>query len=99
MADGKRYLEISRDGGYTRLKRWAGNAIWLRSSWGMDGETTFAVSWDGRRYAPLLVDFPLTRRACRGSRVGLLTFNLVAGPGYVDVDAVSYAIDAGTASR
>ena len=99
MADGKRYLEVSRDGRYTRLKPWTRGAIWLRSSWGLDGKTTFAVSADGKRYEPLLADFPLTWGAYRGSRVGLFTFNPSAERGYVDIDSVAYDVDDRSGAR
>jgi hypothetical protein len=101
MADGKRYLEISRDGSYTRLQPWAHDAIWLRSSWGLDGKSTLAVSADGKQFQPVLAQFPLTWGAYRGSRAGLFTFNSTREQGYVDVDSVTYAIDnrAGAAAR
>ncbi len=93
MAGGKRYVEISRDGSYTRLQPWAHDTVWLRSSWGLDGKSTLAVSADGKLFQPVLADFPLTWGAYRGSRAGLFTFNPKGELGYVDVDAVSYAID------
>jgi len=93
MADGKRYVEISRDGSYTRLQPWAHDVVWLRSSWGMDGKSTFAISADGKQFQPVLADFPLTWGAYRGSRVGLFTFNPTGEHGYVDVGGVTYAID------
>ena len=73
-------------------QRWPHDAIWLRSSWGLDGKSTLAVSADGKRFAPMLAGFPLTWGAYRGSRAGLFSFNRAAERGYVDIDAVSYAI-------
>jgi beta-xylosidase len=93
MEDGKRYLEISRDGSYTRLQPWAHETIWLRSSWSLDGKSILAVSADGKQFKPVLPDFPLTWGAYRGSRAGLFTFNPSGERGYVDVDDVTYAID------
>jgi beta-xylosidase len=93
MAEGQRFLEISRDGSYSRLQRWAHDAIWLRSSWGLDGKSTLAVSADGAHFQPVLSAFPLTWGAYRGSRIGVFTFNPTAEQGYVDVDTVNYAID------
>jgi hypothetical protein len=93
MADGKRYLEISRDGTYTRLQPWTHGAIWLRSTWGLDGRALLAVSSDGRHFQTVLQDFPLTWGAYRGSRIGLFTFNPVGERGYVDIDQVDYPID------
>jgi hypothetical protein len=93
MVEGRRYLEVSRDGTTTRLQAWPHDAIWLRSAWGLDGKATLAVSADGKRFVPVLPDFPLTWGAYRGSRVGLFTFNPDGERGYVDVDKVTYAID------
>jgi beta-xylosidase len=93
MADGKRYLEISRGGTYTRLRPWPHDTVWLRSEWGLDGRATLAVSADGKRFEPVLPDFPLTWGAYRGSRIGLFTFNPGGERGYVDVDQVTYDID------
>jgi hypothetical protein len=101
MVAGRRYLEVSRDGTYTRLQPWPHAAAWLRSSWGLDGRSTLAVSVDGVRYRTVLADFPLTWGAYRGSRVGVFTFNPGGELGYVDVDKVNYAVDnrAGTSAQ
>jgi hypothetical protein len=99
MADGKRYLEISRDGTYTRLQPWTHGAIWLRSTWGLDGRSTLAVSSDGQRFQTVLPDVLLTWGAYRGSRDGLYTFNPAGERGYVDIDWVNYAIDNGAGGK
>jgi hypothetical protein len=98
MADGKRYVEISRDGTYTRLQAWTKDAIWLRSSWGMDGKSTLAISDDGRQFHTLLADYPLAWGSYRGSRIGLFTFNPSGEKGHVDVDEVIYDVGNGTGS-
>jgi beta-xylosidase len=95
MAEGKRYLEISHNGSYTRLQPWANDVIWLRSSWGLDGKSTLAVSADGKQFQPVLADFELTWGGYRGSRIGLFTFNPEGERGYVDIDRVTYAIGDG----
>jgi hypothetical protein len=92
MEEGKRYLEVSRNGTYTRLQPWTSDAVWLRSTWGLDGNSALAVSADGVTYRTVLPDVPLTWGAYRGSRVGLFTFNPAGERGYVDVDRVDYAI-------
>lgn len=93
MVEGKRYLEVSRDGTYSRLQPWPHDAIWLRSTWGLDGHGTLAVSADGVTYQTVLPDVPLTWGAYRGNRVGVFTFNPAGERGYVDVDKVIYVID------
>lgn len=95
MVDGKRYLEVSRDGAYTRLRPWTHDAVWLRSAWGLDGKSALAVSADGKQFEPVLPDFPLTWGAYRGSRVGVFTFNPAGERGYVDVDRVDYDVGNG----
>lgn len=91
MTSGVRYVEISRDGSYTRLQPWAHGAIWLRSSWGLDGQSTLAISADGKQFETVLAGFPLTWGSYRGSRAGLFTFNPAGEHGYVDIDTVTYA--------
>jgi beta-xylosidase len=91
MTGGIRYVEISRDGSYTRLQPWTHDAIWLRSSWGLDGKSSFAISADGKQFETVLAGFPLTWGAYRGSRAGLFTFNPAGDNGYVDIDKVTYA--------
>jgi hypothetical protein len=93
MVEGKRFLEVSRDGAYTRMEPWPQDAIWLRSTWGLDGKSALAVSADGVQYRTVLPDFPLTWGAYRDSRVGVFTFNPAGERGYVDVDKVLYSID------
>jgi len=91
MTGGRRYVEISRDGSYTRLQPWPHDAIWLRSSWGLDGTSSFAISADGKQFKTVQAGFPLTWGAYRGSRAGLFTFNPAGDEGYVDIDKVTYA--------
>ena len=91
MVEGKRYLEVSRDGVYTRLQPWTSGTIWLRSTWGLDGNSTFAVSADGTQYRTVLADVPLRWGAYRGSRIGLFTFNATGEHGHVDIATVAYA--------
>jgi hypothetical protein len=92
MVEGKRYVEVSRDGSYTRRQAWPHDAIWLRSSWGTDGKSTLSISADGRQFQPVLADFPLTWGGYRGSRIGLFTFNPAGEQGHVDIDQVNYPI-------
>ena len=92
MESGKRYVEVSRDGAYTRLQGWPHRAIWLKSAWGLDGKSAWSISADGRAFKPVGDVFELTWGAYRGDRLGLFTFNSLKEQGHVDVFSVQYVI-------
>ena len=92
MENGKRYVEVSRDGTYTRLQNWPHSAIWLKSAWGLDGKSSWSISADGKAFQPVGEVFQLSWGAYRGARLGLFTFNPLAEQGYVDIDSVQYDI-------
>ncbi|MGH8853683.1 MAG: family 43 glycosylhydrolase [Telluria sp.] len=93
MENGQRFVEISRDGTYTRLQAWPHGAAFLKSEWGLEGTSTLSISADGTQFQPLVTEFPLTWGAYRGSRIGLFTFNSARDEGYVDIDWVRYPED------
>jgi beta-xylosidase len=95
MENGKRFVEVSRDGAYTRLQGWPHSAIWLKSAWGLDGKSTWSISADGKAFQPVGEPFQFTWGAYRGARVGLFTFNLLNDQGHIDIDSVQYVIDNG----
>jgi beta-xylosidase len=80
----ERAIEISRDGGFTRGPVLTGDIVWLRSAWGLDGESQFAFSLDGRSFTPFGKPYQLIWGAYRGDRIGLFTFNNRAENGFVD---------------
>ena len=92
MADGLRYVETSRDGVYARLRPWPADVIWLRSSWGLDGQGSLSFSADGKRFEPAGEALPLAWGSYRGSRIGLFTFNPAGEAGHVDIDRVDYPV-------
>jgi beta-xylosidase len=92
MENGQRFVEVSRDGAYTRVRDWPHTAIWVKSAWDTDGKSTFSVSADGLSFQPVGETFQLTWGAYRGSRLGLFTFNPAGGQGYVDIDQVRYPV-------
>jgi hypothetical protein len=92
MENGKRYVEVSRDGVYTRLQGWPHSAVWLKSAWGLDGKSAWSISADGKAFKPVGEMVQFTWGAYRGDRLGLFTFNPVGEMGYIDIDTVKYAI-------
>ena len=90
MEHGKRFVEVSRDGVFTRLQAWPHSAIWLKSAWGLDGKSAWSISADGKSYQPVGEAFQFTWGAYRGDRVGLFTFNPLKDSGHIDIDSVQY---------
>ncbi|MDF3148701.1 RICIN domain-containing protein [Streptomyces sp. T21Q-yed] len=67
------------------------NAVWLRTSWDVNGVSRFSYSLDGSTFTQVGGTYQLTWGGYRGDRVGLYTYN-PNGTGYVDVDSVQYTI-------
>ncbi|WP_309111273.1 family 43 glycosylhydrolase [Saccharothrix sp.] len=67
------------------------NAVWLRTSWDVNGVSRFSYSVDGSTFTPFGETYQLTWGGYRGDRVGIYTYN-PNGTGYVDVDSVQYTI-------
>jgi beta-xylosidase len=66
-------------------------AVWLRSTWGFDGESQFAYSLDGRTFLRIGEPYQLTWGSYRGDRVGLFTMNAKSS-GWADFDSVRYEV-------
>jgi beta-xylosidase len=90
QAGSKRFIEFSRDGAFTRGPAITSQAIWLKSSWGLDGVSQFFYSEDGVTFAPFGKSYPLAWASYRGDRIGLFTFNNAADAGHIDVDWMHY---------
>jgi hypothetical protein len=67
------------------------NAVWLRTSWDVNGVSRFSYSLDGSTFTAFGGTYQLTWGGYRGDRVGIYTYN-PNGTGYVDVDSVQYTI-------
>lgn len=63
--------------------------LWLRSVWGLDGDSAFSYSMDGDCFIPL-GRYRLTWGYYRGDRIGIYSFNNLSESGYVDVDYLHY---------
>ncbi|WP_329288266.1 family 43 glycosylhydrolase [Streptomyces pseudovenezuelae] len=67
------------------------NAVWLRTTWDVDGVSRFSYSLDGNSFTAFGATYQLTWGGYRGDRVGLYTYN-PNGTGHVDVDSVQYTV-------
>jgi len=68
----------------------AGNRLWLRSVWGLDGKSNYSFSVDGRNFIEFGAPYQLAWGNYRGDRIGLYSFNSRAEAGWVDVDYFHY---------
>ncbi len=89
---GERFIEISRNGTFTRGPALGNSALWVKSAWGLDGISRFSFSLDGIAFTPFGESYPLVWGSYRGDRVGLFTFNNTKDAGFIDFDWVHYEI-------
>jgi beta-xylosidase len=88
----ERAVEFSRDGRFTRGPVLTGETVWLKSTWGLEGESRFAFSTDGRTFTPFGPPYPFTWGSYRGDRIALFTFNNRADNGFVDFGDFRYSV-------
>jgi beta-xylosidase len=88
-----RSLEFRINGKSTSGPVITGNNLWLKSSWGMDGNSHYAYSTDGRAFTDFGEPWALTWGYYRGDRIGIYNFNDKAEAGFVDVDYLIYNYD------
>lgn len=87
-----RTLTYNNGGHVTSGPAVAQTALWLRSSWGFDGQSRFSYSLDGKAFTHFGAPYLLTWGEYRGDRIGLYSFNDQGESGYVDVDWFHYVI-------
>ena len=86
---GKTCLELRHDDQCESKADISGTSLWLRSTWGYDGESHFSYSLDGEHFTPL-GEYPLSWGFYRGDHIGIYNFNDLEEKGYVDVDYLHY---------
>ncbi|MGN6728042.1 MAG: glycoside hydrolase family 43 protein [Tepidisphaeraceae bacterium] len=91
--DGVLTLESAHGKTITRGPVIAGKTLWLRSTWGLDGRSTWAYSTDGQTFTPFGDPYPLGWGDYRGDRIGIFSYNNDADAGTVDVDSFTYHYD------
>jgi hypothetical protein len=85
-----RRLEYRVNGKITPGLEIAGNNLWLKSTWGLDGKSQYAYSLDGRSFTDFGEPYQLSWGNYRGDRIGIYSYNNKADSGYVDVDFFHY---------
>jgi hypothetical protein len=84
-------LDYNNNGKVTAGPEIAGNDLWLKSTWGLDGKSQYAYSLNGQTFMNFGDPYQLTWGTYRGDRIGIYCFNDKAEDGYVDVDFFHYA--------
>lgn len=69
----------------------AGNRVWLKSVWGLDGKSQYSFSLDGKMFTNFGQLYQLSWGNYRGDRIGIFSFNTKSDAGFVDVDYFRYA--------
>jgi beta-xylosidase len=85
-----RTLEFSIEGKVTAGPVLTGGNVWLKSTWGLDGQSHYAYSLDGKTYAGFGDSYQLRWASYRGDRIGIYSYNNQADAGCVDVDSFHY---------
>ncbi|MCJ8208416.1 glycoside hydrolase 43 family protein [Mucilaginibacter sp. RS28] len=67
-----------------------GKLLWLRSVWGLNGQSTYSYSTDGKVFEPIGEVYQLQWGSYRGDRLAIYNYNAKADNGYVDVDYLHY---------
>jgi len=87
-----RTLEYKLNGKATFGPVLTGNILWIRSTWGLDGQSQYSYSLDGQIYIDFGEPYQLTWGHYRGDRIGLFSYNNKAEAGYVDFDYLYYTV-------
>jgi beta-xylosidase len=85
-----RTLEFSIEGRVTAGPALTGGNLWLKSTWGLDGQSQYAYSLDGKNYTGFGDPYQLKWGSYRGDRIGIYSYNNQADAGCVDVDSFHY---------
>jgi len=86
-------LESARNQGITNGPVLNHYKLWLRSTWGLDGESHYAYSTNGADFVSFGKPYQLGWGDYRGDRIGIFTYNNDADAGYVDCDSFTYYYD------
>jgi hypothetical protein len=74
LQDGaERMLVNLKNGVIPRGPRIAGGRLWLRSVWGLDGQSRYSFSLDGKTFTNFGEPYQLAWGNYRGDRIGLYT--------------------------
>lgn len=87
--DGQTRLELRHDDQSELGPVITNQYLYLRSTWGLDGQSQFSYSLDGTHFTPFGT-YPLSWGFYRGDRIGIYNYNNLADSGYIDVDWFRY---------
>lgn len=85
-----RRLEYKNNGKVMTGPEIRGTNLWLKSTWGLNGQSQFAYSTNGRSFSNFEATYQLSWGYYRGDRIGIYCYNNQADEGWVDVDFVRY---------
>jgi hypothetical protein len=94
-----RSLVYGRDGQTTPGPALVGPALWLKSTWGLEGLSQYSYSTDGRNFTDFGPPSPLSWGFYRGDRIGIFCYNDRGDAGWVDVDYFSYRLQGPAATE
>lgn len=93
MEGGKHYIEYRENDKTVRGLQIAGNTIWLKTTWGLDGKASFSYSIDNKHYTDFGNVYQMVWFKYRGDRIGIYCFNDNGEEGFVDIDYLHYDIE------
>ncbi len=88
-----RTLEFNNGGKTTAGPTLTGNDLWLKSVWGLDGQSQYSYSLDGKTFTDFGDPYQLQWGSYRGDRIGIYSYNNKTDDGFVDVDYFDYTYD------
>jgi beta-xylosidase len=91
---GIRYITYDNNGTETVGKAISDTIIYLKSTWGLDGNNQYSYSVDDSTFITFGNTYALTWGNYRGDRIGIFTYNQSAENGYIDVDWFHYDYNA-----
>ncbi len=83
-------VTFSIKGVITKGELLTNNTIWLKTTWGLDGNSQYYYSIDGDSYIPFGSRYQMMWGAYRGDRIAIYNYNNKSDDGYIDVDFFHY---------
>ncbi len=87
----QKFLEWNVKGVITKGPMVTSNVVLFKTTWGLDGKSSFSYSVDSKAFTPFGDGYQLMWGSYRGDRLALYNYNNKVEAGYVDVDFFRYA--------
>lgn len=68
-----------------------GNILWLKSTWGLNGKSSYYYSFNGTSFTSFGDPFQMLWQSYRGDRIAIYNYNNKADKGYIDIDYFHYS--------